>query len=49
MGISTEAFGAAGALLNFAVAIVVSRLTAEPPEHIQQLVDDIRVPRSTST
>ena len=45
MGISTEAFGAIGATLNFIVAIIVSRLTAEPPEHIQQLVEDIRVPR----
>jgi cation/acetate symporter len=45
MGISTEAFGAVGALLNFTVAFVVSRLTAEPPEHIQRLVDDIRVPK----
>jgi cation/acetate symporter len=45
MGISTEAFGAVGASLNFIVAIIVSRLTAEPPEHIQQLVEDIRVPR----
>jgi len=45
MGISTEAFGAVGASLNFIVAIIVSRLTPEPPEHIQQLVEDIRVPR----
>jgi len=45
MGISTEAFGAVGALLNFAVAIIVSRLTAEPPEEVQRLVDDIRVPK----
>jgi len=45
MGISTESFGAVGAALNFAVAIIVSRLSAEPPEHIQQLVEDIRVPR----
>ena len=45
LGISTEAFGAVGASLNFVVAIIVSRLTAEPPQHIQQLVEDIRVPR----
>ena len=47
MGISTEAFGAVGAALNFVVAIIVSRMTAEPPEHIQQLVEDIRVPRGS--
>ena len=45
LGISTEAFGAVGASLNFIVAIIVSRLTSEPPEHIQQLVEDIRVPK----
>ena len=46
MGISPEAFGAVGALLNFAAAIVVSKFTTPPPEHIQHLVDDIRVPKS---
>jgi cation/acetate symporter len=44
-GISPNAFGAIGALINFAVAIVVSKVTAEPPEHIQHLVEDIRVPK----
>ncbi len=45
MGISPNAFGAIGALVNFAVAIAVSKVTAEPPEHIQHLVEDIRVPK----
>jgi cation/acetate symporter len=45
LGISPEAFGAVGALINFAVAYGVSRATAPPPEHIQHLVEDIRVPR----
>jgi cation/acetate symporter len=44
-GISPEGIGSVGMLLNFAVAIVVSRLTAAPPLHIQELVDSIRVPR----
>jgi len=44
-GISPNAFGAVGALVNFGVAILVSKMTTEPPEHIQQLVEDIRVPR----
>jgi cation/acetate symporter len=48
LGISPEAFGAVGALLNFAVAWAVSRLTAAPPEHIQHLVENIRVPRSAA-
>ncbi|MDT8321774.1 MAG: sodium:solute symporter family protein [Xanthomonadales bacterium] len=45
MGISTEAFGAVGALLNFVVAVAVSKVTSAPPEHIQHLVEEIRVPR----
>jgi len=45
LGISPNAFGAVGALVNFIVAILVSKLTAEPPEHIQHLVEDIRVPK----
>ncbi len=44
MGISPEAFGAVGAMLNFASAYVVSKLTPPPPEHIQHLVESIRVP-----
>ena len=44
-GISPNAFGAVGAVVNFAVAILVSKVTAEPPEHIQHLVEDIRVPK----
>jgi cation/acetate symporter len=44
LGISPEAFGALGALINFAVAIAVSNMTKEPPEEIQALIEDIRVP-----
>jgi len=43
-GISPNAFGCVGALANFAVAIGVSKMTAAPPEHIQHLVEDIRIP-----
>ena len=44
-GITPNAFGAIGALVNFIVAFAVDKVTAEPPEHIQQLVEDVRVPR----
>jgi cation/acetate symporter len=44
-GITPEAFGAVGALVNFIVAFVVDKFTAEPPAHIQQMVEDVRVPR----
>jgi len=48
LGISPEAFGAVGAMLNFASAYVVSKITPPPPEHIQHLVEDIRVPMGAS-
>ena len=44
-GISPEGIGTVGMLLNFAVTIVVSRMTPEPPAQVQVLVDLIRVPR----
>ncbi len=48
MGISPEAIGAVGAGVNFIVAYAVSRVTAAPPEDIQHLVEDIRVPKGAS-
>jgi cation/acetate symporter len=44
-GIPPTHFGPIGALANFIVAYFVSRATAEPPEHIQELVESVRVPR----
>ena len=46
-GISPEGIGTLGMLLNFVVAIAVSRFTAEPPKAILELVEEIRVPRKT--
>ena len=45
LGIEPNAFGAIGAVINFAVAYGVSKVTAPPPEHIQHIVEDIRVPQ----
>jgi cation/acetate symporter len=44
-GIPPTAFGPIGALLNFVVAYVVSSMTKEPPQEVQDLVESIRVPR----
>jgi len=44
-GISPLSIGAVGAMLNFAVAYVVSNATEAPPEEIQDLVESIRIPR----
>ncbi|SDL18467.1 sodium:solute symporter family protein [Pseudomonas indica] len=45
LGVSPEGIGTLGMIFNFVVAVVVSRLTSAPPEHIQHLVEDIRIPR----
>jgi cation/acetate symporter len=47
--ISPEGIGFVGMLLNFAVTYAVSHLTTPPPEHIQHLVEDIRVPRGAGS
>ena len=46
-GITPEAFGAIGALVNFAVAFAVDKVTPEPPEHIQHMVEAVRIPRGS--
>jgi cation/acetate symporter len=43
--ITPEAFGAVGAIVNFAVAFAVDKVTKEPPEHIQHMVEAVRIPR----
>jgi len=48
LGIEPNAFGAIGAFVNFGVALTVSKLTGDPPEHIQHLVEDIRVPKGST-
>lgn len=44
-GISPASFGTVGALINFAVAYLVSSVTREPPVEVRELVESIRVPR----
>ncbi|MEL6533777.1 MAG: sodium:solute symporter family protein [Bacteroidota bacterium] len=43
-GISPEGFGVVAMLVNFVVALVVMRFTAQPPQDVQDLVEDIRHP-----
>ncbi|MCP1304208.1 MULTISPECIES: sodium:solute symporter family protein [Halomonadaceae] len=45
LGISPLSFGAVGALINFAVAFVVSNATDAPPQEIQDLVESVRYPK----
>lgn len=44
-GISPEGIGTIGMLLNFAVATLVSKVTSEPPQEVQDMVESIRIPR----
>ncbi len=43
-GISPEGIGIIGMFVNFAVTMVVSRMTPEPPAEVRQLVEEIRLP-----
>jgi len=49
MGISPQSFGALGAIMNFAVAFVVSNVTAAPPQAIQDLVESVRYPKGAGS
>ncbi len=44
LGISPNAFGAVGAIVNFAVAFIVLKSTAPAPKEISELVDNFRSP-----
>ncbi len=46
-GISPNAFGAVGAIVNFTVAFVVCKATGDAPEHIQRLVENLRIPKGS--
>ena len=48
LGITPNAFGAVGALVNFLVAFIVSSRTAPPPLEVQQLVENIRIPKGST-
>lgn len=46
-GVSPEGIGAIGMLVNFAVALLVFKMTKEAPAHIQELVESIRYPKGS--
>ena len=43
-GISPEGFGTISMTINFIISIIVSRFTASPPNDVQQIVENIRIP-----
>jgi len=48
-GIEPNAFGVFGAMINFTLAFAISRVTAQPPQDVQELVENIRVPIGSSS
>ena len=47
--ITPEAFGSVGAIVNFAVAYAVSKMSTPVPQHIQDLVESVRVPKGAGS
>jgi cation/acetate symporter len=45
LGISPEGIGTVGMIINFAVTIGVSLVTAAPPAAVQEMVESVRIPR----
>ena len=43
-GISPEGFGTVAMFVNFIISVAVSRFTPAPPEYVQDLVENIRIP-----
>jgi len=46
LGIAPTGIGTIGTILHLIVAFVVSRMTPEPPAHVQELVESIRLPNN---
>lgn len=44
-GVSPEGIGSIGMLLNFIVCVTVSKFTPAPPQAVQDMVQEIRIPR----
>lgn len=44
-GISPEGIGSIGMLLNFVVCFIVSKFTPAPPQNVQDMIQEIRIPR----
>ncbi|MFS4469326.1 sodium:solute symporter family protein [Maribacter sp. 2210JD10-5] len=48
-GISPEGFGSIAMFANFIVSITVMKFTPAPPEAVQEIVEDIRIPSGAGT
>ncbi len=45
LGISPEGFGTVAMLVNLTISLVVSRMTPAPPVKVQEIIENIRIPR----
>jgi cation/acetate symporter len=45
-GISPEGIGTLGMVINLVIAQVISRFTPAPPQDVQEIVENIRIPRA---
>ncbi|MDO8967340.1 MAG: sodium:solute symporter family protein [Algoriphagus sp.] len=48
-GISPEGIGSLGMLLNFLMCYFVSKFTPAPPQHVQDLIQEIRIPKGAGS
>jgi cation/acetate symporter len=48
LGINAQGIGVVGMVLNFAVTVTVTKLTPAPPQRVQDMVEQIRYPRTLS-
>ncbi|MCU0957237.1 MAG: cation acetate symporter [Hydrogenophaga sp.] len=44
-GLTPGAFGTVGAIVNFVVAILVSKVSGTVPQHVQDMVEAVRIPK----
>ncbi len=49
LGVSPEGIGMIGMVINFAVAAIVSKVTAATPAHVQEMVESIRFPKGSGS
>ena len=43
-GTSPEGFGTIAMVVNVVISVVISRLTPAPPQNVQEIVENIRIP-----
>lgn len=48
-GISPEGVGTLGMIFNFIVSLIVMQLTPAPPQKVQEIVENIRIPRGAGS